>query len=309
MTPEKTVILLAGPTAVGKTALSIQLADHFGGAPVISADSRQCYRELNIGVARPSPEELRQVKHYFIATHSVEETVNAATFEQYALDVVHDIFTRQDLALMTGGTGLYIKAFWEGLDMIPPIPETVRNTVRENYREGGLPWLQEELQRKDPLWYAGAEIQNPHRLMRALEVLLATGRSIRDFQAGDTAIRDFRFIKIGLDLPRNTLYERINARVDQMMERGLLEEVRQLLPFRHCNALDTVGYKELFTYLDGDIGLDAAIALIKQNTRHYAKRQVTWFRKDPEITWFHPGAGEQVMAYVRERLSVSDARP
>ena len=300
--PAKTVIIVAGPTAVGKTALSIGLAEYLG-TEILSADSRQCYRELTIGVARPSPEELQHIPHYFVASHSVEETVNAATYEQYALDAVEKIFSRSDTAVLVGGTGLYIRAFEEGLDEMPPIPEPVRAAVREGYRTGGLDWLQQELRTGDPAWYAEGENRNPHRLMRALEVFRATGRSIRDFQDGAAATRDFQVIKIGLDLPRERLYERINARVDQMMEQGLLEEVRGLLPYRQYKALETVGYKELFAYLDGDMSLPEAIALVKQNTRHYAKRQVTWFRKDPGFAWFEPEETGACIAYIKTKLA------
>jgi tRNA dimethylallyltransferase len=293
----KTVIAVVGPTAVGKTALSIRLAESLRTS-IVSADSRQCYRELNIGVARPSPEELQHIHHYFIASHSVEETVNAAIFEQYALDATEDIFSRSDTAVMVGGTGLYIRAFEQGLDPMPPIPEPIRSIVREGYQAGGLAWLQGELQARDPAWYAGGEVHNPHRLLRALEVVLATGQSIRHFQGGEAAKRDFHFVKIGLDLPKAHLYDRINARVDQMMEQGLLEEVRGLLPYRQYNALETVGYKELFAYLDGEISLSDAIALIKRHTRHYAKRQSTWFRKDPGIVWFEPGDGDKILAHL-----------
>lgn len=314
MNPVKTVIVVAGPTAVGKTAFALRLAETLDTS-IISADSRQCYRELNIGVARPSPEELRRVPHYFIASHSITETVNAATFEQYALKAVADIFARRDTVVMVGGTGLYIRAFEQGLDDMPAIPEEVRSAVREGYNNGGLEWLQAALREKDPDWYATGEIQNPHRSMRALEVLLATGRSIRTFQRGasqggaevsasqaavETAAsqgaRNFRILKCALDLPRPVLYGRINTRVDQMMDAGLLEEVRALLPYRRYNALDTVGYKELFTYLDGNATLPDAVALIKQNTRHYAKRQSTWFKRDPDTQWFEPGDEEKVLA-------------
>lgn len=294
MNPVKTVIVVAGPTAVGKTAFALRLAETLDTS-IISADSRQCYRELNIGVARPSPEELRRIPHYFIASHSITETVNAATFEQYALNAAADIFARRDTVVMVGGTGLYIRAFEQGLDDMPAIPEEVRSAVRKGYNNGGLEWLQAVLREKDPDWYATGEIQNPHRSMRALELLLATGESIRTFQRGGSQSRNFRILKCALDLPRPVLYDRINTRVDQMMEAGLLEEVRALLPYRHYNALDTVGYKELFTYLDGNTTLPDAVALIQQNTRHYAKRQSTWFKRDPNIQWFGPGDEEKVL--------------
>jgi len=293
----KTCIVIAGPTAVGKTSLAIAIAQHFDTS-ILSADSRQCFKELSIGVAKPSPEELQQVKHYFINSHSITDDVNAAVFEQYALNAARDIFAHRDIAVMAGGTGLYIKAFCEGLDDIPAIDSATRADIQRRYREGGLAWLQEAVGAEDPAWYASGEIQNPQRLMRALEVKRATGQSIRSFQEGKTAPRDFTIIKIGLDLPREQLYAHINHRVDVMMQQGLLEEVKSLLPYRQLNALQTVGYKELFDYLDGAISLDEAIDTLKKNTRHYAKRQLTWFRRDTGITWFSPVAYEEIMAHL-----------
>lgn len=281
---EKHVIIIAGPTAVGKTAIAVDLARRLHTA-IISADSRQCYRELNIGVARPSLEELAAVKHYFIASHSVKEAINAALFEQYALQAADEIFQQQQHAVMVGGTGLYIKTFCEGLDEMPAVPMPVRKQIINTYKERGLPWLQQELRTKDPAFWEIAEQQNPQRLMRALEILAGTGQSIIAFRQRNEVQRPFTVIKIGLELPRELLYERINARVDQMMDAGLLEEVRSVAAYQHLNALQTVGYKELFQYLDGQYSLDEAVRLIKQNTRHYAKRQMTWFKKDNTIQW------------------------
>jgi tRNA dimethylallyltransferase len=296
-----TCIVIAGPTAVGKTALAIAVAQHFN-TPIISADSRQCFTELNIGVAKPSSEELQLVKHYFINSHSVKEEVNAAVFEQYALTTVETIFRHHDTVVMAGGTGLYIKAFCEGLDDIPGIDAGIRNEIQQRYQSEGLGWLQEAVRTEDPDYYASGEIQNPQRLMRALEVKRATSQSIRSFQEGKTTARDFNIIKIGLDLPREQLYDNINRRVDSMMQQGLLEEVISLLPHRHLNALQTVGYKELFDYLDGTLSLEAAIDLLKRNTRRYAKRQLTWFRRDAGMTWFSPVDLPEVMAFLETRL-------
>lgn len=297
----KTCIVIAGPTASGKTPLAIAIAQHFNTC-IISADSRQCFKELTIGVAKPSPQELQQVKHYFIGTHSITEEVNAAVFEQYALTAVNDIFRQQDVAVMAGGTGLYIKAFCEGLDHIPAIDTAVRNDIQEHYRLEGLAWLQQAVRTEDPAWYASGEIQNPQRLARALEVIRATGRSIRSFQEGKTTTRDFNIIKIGLNLPGEQLYHNINRRVDIMMEQGLLQEVTSLLPYRSLNALQTVGYKELFEYLDHTISLDAAIELLKKNTRHYAKRQLTWFRRDETIHWFSPLQVAEILVFLQSGL-------
>jgi tRNA dimethylallyltransferase len=298
---KKTCIMVTGPTASGKTALAIAIARHFNTS-IISADSRQCFKELSIGVARPSAEELQMVKHYFIASRSITEDVNAAVFEAYALTAVRDIFSTRDVAVMAGGTGLYIKAFCEGLDDIPPIDMGIRDQIQQQYRQEGLPWLQEAVRLEDAGYYTSGEIQNPQRLMRALEVVRSTGQSIRTFQEGKITTRDFDIIKIGLDLPRQQLYAHINQRVDGMMLQGLLNEVTSLLPYRHLNALQTVGYKELFDYLDGALSLDAAIDLLKKNTRHYAKRQLTWFRRDEAITWFSPFEHPQVLAFLEARL-------
>jgi len=291
----KTVIIIAGPTAVGKTSVAIEVAKHFH-TQIISADSRQCYKELNIGVARPSPEELSAVKHYFIASHSIFEKLNAVTFEQYALEKVNEIFQRHDVAVMVGGTGLYIKAFAEGMDEIPEVPEAVHNEIIYEYSQKGIAWLQQEIQQHDPGFYKTGEVQNPQRLMRALEVWKATGKSILHFRRGKKAHRDFDVIKIALELPKEQLHRNINARVDQMLQQGLLEEVRSLIPYQQLNALQTVGYKELFDYFNGETTREDAVELIKRNTRQYAKRQMTWFRKDKEFVWCHPNVEEVLNA-------------
>jgi tRNA dimethylallyltransferase len=285
--PSKTVIVVAGPTAVGKTSVAIQIAQHFQ-TEIISADSRQCFKELNIGVARPSTEELQQVKHHFIASHSIHEEVTAATFEEYALQKAEELFKQHESIVMVGGTGLYIKAFCEGLDKIPAIAPAIRKNITEVYKEKGLEWLQKQVAEKDPAFYAQGEIQNPQRMMRALEVMEATGQSILSFRGGQKTKRDFNIIKIGLELPKEELHRNIHTRVDKMMETGLLKEIKSLLPYRHLNALQTVGYSELFNYLDGSINVDKAVEHIKTNTRQYAKRQMTWFKKDKEMNWFSP---------------------
>lgn len=294
----KTVIIIAGPTASGKTAVAIQLALHFK-TEIISADSRQCFKELNIGVARPTAEELQQAKHHFIASHSIQEEVTAATFEEYALQKTKELFQQHDVVIMVGGTGLYIKAFCEGLDAIPAIDPAIRQQVIKDYEEKGLSWLQEQLRQKDPLFYEMGEMQNPQRMMRALEVVEATGQSIFSFRRKEKAQRDFNILKIGLDIPKEQLHQQIHTRVDQMMKAGLVAEVRSLLPYRHLNALQTVGYAELFGYLDGKTSLEKAIEQVKTNTRQYAKRQLTWFRKDEEIKWFAPGQVIEMIDFAR----------
>jgi len=287
---ERTVIIIVGPTAVGKTAAAVRLAQELS-TNIISADSRQCFKELNIGVAKPSSEELRAVHHYFINSHSIREEVTAAAYEELALGWTEEIFYNQaaakraPVAVMVGGTGLYIKAYSDGLDAIPPVDAAIREQIQHHYEAGGLAWLQEQIRDNDPEFFRMGEIQNPQRLMRALEVWKATGRSILSFRTLEKKQRPFQMEKIGLFLPKEELHQRINRRVDSMMEKGLLEEVQSLLPYRELNALQTVGYSELFDHLDGKLSLDEAIEAIKVNTRRYAKRQMTWFRKDPSIRW------------------------
>jgi tRNA dimethylallyltransferase len=292
--PQKKVIIISGPTAAGKTSIAIRIAKHFNTA-IISADSRQCFKELNIGVARPSAQELSEVKHYFIATHSIHEKVNAITFEQYALEKVNEIFTQNDVTVMAGGTGLYIKAFCEGMDEIPEVPEVIHNEIIYEYNKNGLQWLQQQVAQFDPMFYEKGEHQNPQRLMRALEVYKATGRSILDFRKGNRAKRDFAIEKFAIGLPKEDLHRNINNRVDQMMELGLENEVRSLIPYQHLNALQTVGYKELFDHFKGELNLKDAVENIKKNTRQYAKRQLTWLRKDKEYQWTAPGQAEQII--------------
>jgi tRNA dimethylallyltransferase len=274
----KTCIIVSGPTAVGKTSYGIELALKYN-TQIISADSRQCFKELNIGVAKPSREQLEKVKHYFINSHSIHEEVNSKIFEDYALKRVNEIFENNDIAIMVGGTGLYIKAFSEGLDEIPAIDENIRKEINELYNSHGLPWLKHEIEMKDNLFFLHGEMQNPQRMLRALEVKLSTGKSILDFQTRKKVQRGFAIKNIVLELSREQLYTNINNRVDQMMEAGLLQEAEKLFQYRHLNALQTVGYKELFDYMEGKTSLPEAIEEIKKNTRHYAKRQVTWFKK------------------------------
>jgi len=296
----KNCIVIVGPTAVGKTALAIQIAKYFN-AEIISADSRQCFKELTIGVAKPSTNELLQVKHHFINSHSIQEEVNAAIFEKYALEKTTEIFTKSDTVVIAGGTGLYIKALCQGMDDLPGIDPVIRQTIINNYNNNGIEWLREQVKKEDPLYFIQGEILNPQRLMRALEVKLSTKNSILYYQTHQKKQRDFKIIKIGMELPRPLLTERINARVDCMMEDGLLKEVKDLLAFKHLNALQTVGYKEIFASLNGDITLAQAITSIKTSTRQYAKRQMTWFKKDPDTHWCYP-AFEEVLSQIKLQL-------
>lgn len=281
---QKKCIILVGSTAVGKTTMAIKLAQHYNTA-IISADSRQCYKELSIGVAKPGDVELELIPHYFIHSHSVKEAFSAADFEAYALQKAEQLFLTKDVVILVGGTGLYIKAFVEGLDQIPPVSTSVQEKLMAAYSEGGLPWLQGQVRQDDPVFFQTGEIQNPQRMLRALEVKWTTGRSIHEFRTHQKKERPFRVLQFGLELPRAVLYNRINDRVTQMINEGLVDEVRNLIPYRSLNALQTVGYRELFDYFDGIISLESAIELIKQNTRHYAKRQMTWFKKDSSVNW------------------------
>ena len=296
----KTCIVLVGPTAIGKTALAIQLAQHFNTS-IISADSRQCFKELEIGVAKPSAEQLQQAEHYFINSHSIQEDVNAAVFEQYALEKAAHIFRSRDLVILTGGTGLYVNTFCNGIDEVPMIDPAIREKIMADYEWEGMAWLQGEVEKNDPLYFAKGETQNPQRLMRALEVKLSTGRSIIEFRTQQKKHRDFTIIKIGLEIPKEQLHANINRRVDAMIQQGLVDEVKALLPFKRLNALQTVGYREIFGHLAGDLPLEDAVEIIKINTRQYAKRQLTWFKKDAEISWCMPEL-DSVMKWVELSL-------
>ena len=282
----KTVYIVMGPTAVGKTNFAISLAQALN-TEIISADARQCYKEMNIGVARPSSQELKAVAHHFIASHSVTDEINASYFENWAIEKAIALFKTKEAVVMVGGTGLYIKAFCEGLDLIPAIDAAIRENIIQQYEKLGLRWLQKEVAVKDPIYWEKGEQKNPQRLMRALEVKLGTGASITSFQNKKAVERPFKIVKVGLELPREELYDRINARVLTMVEEGLEKEVRGLQNVAHLNALQTVGYSEWKAYFEEKITREKVIDQIQQNTRHYAKRQMTWFKRDPAITWFN----------------------
>ena len=279
------VYVIVGPTAVGKTDVAIQLAERLGTA-IISADSRQCYREMSIGTARPSLASLHKVKHYFIDEFPITHALSAADFENLSLQYLDDIFRTNTSAVICGGTGLYIKALVEGLDEMPGIDDEIAYQTEAEYKTKGLRWLQEVVQQADPGFYETAEIQNPARLLRALTFIRSTGRSINDFRSRLVKQRPFKVILAGLELPREMLYERINSRVDHMIAQGLLSEVQALMPYRQLKTLQTVGYTELFDYIEGSCSLEEAVIKIKQHTRNYAKRQLTWFKKDKNIVWF-----------------------
>jgi tRNA dimethylallyltransferase len=299
--PEKTAIIVAGPTAVGKTAFSVGLAGRLG-TEILSVDARQCYRELSIGVAKPSADELSAVPHHFIDSHSVTDNLNAAVFEAYALKAADDVFSRYDTLVVCGGSGLYLRAFLEGIDEMPEVPPHYVREAEALLSEGGREALAAALRSEDPLFAADGEMQNPGRMIRALSFRRATGLSIRSFQRRRVVERPFRTLLLGLDLPRAELHARIEARVDAMMSAGLLEEVRSLAAHRNLNALQTVGYRELFHHLDGALSIDEAVALIKRNTRRYARRQLTWFHATAGMEWYHPGRPEEVYERVEDFL-------
>lgn len=292
------LIVIAGPTAVGKTSISIALAKHFNTA-VLSADSRQCYKEMNIGTAKPSLEEQDGVAHYFVATHSIKDALTAVDYETYALQVLTEIFQEKKIAIVCGGTGLYIQALLEGFDEMPAIDKEIEASIFQSYEENGLEWLQTEIQEKDSDYVEeGLPLDNPHRMLRALVFKLSTGQSIVEFRRGSKKERPFNTILIGLDRPRTELYGRVNLRVDQMMMQGLLEEATDLYPNRSLKNLDTVGYRELFEYLDGGISLQDAVEKVKQNSRRYAKRQITWFKRMENIQWFEPEELDAIIQHI-----------
>jgi tRNA dimethylallyltransferase len=294
---DKTLIVITGPTAVGKTDLCLDVAKHFD-IPIINADSRQIFRELKIGTARPTDEQMAQVHHDFVAMLSLDDYYSASLFEQQVLAKLEQQFQTRDYALMAGGSMMYIDAVCDGIDDIPTIDDETRALMKRRLAEEGLEALVEELRKLDPDYYEIVDRQNPRRVVHALEICVMTGKTYTSFRKRELRKRPFDIIKIGLTRPREELYERINQRVDQMMANGLLEEAQALYPKRHLNALNTVGYKELFDYLDGRWSLEEAVERIKGNTRRYARKQLTWYKKDPRIRWFHPDDTEQIINYI-----------
>jgi len=294
----KTLIVVTGPTAVGKTELCLDIARHFS-IPIINADSRQIYHELNIGTARPTEEQMQQVKHYFVGTLPLESYYSASLFEQQVLELLTELFRDSDYALMSGGSMMYIDAVCNGIDDIPTIDDCTRATMKRRLKEEGLEKLCEELRKIDPEYYQIVDRHNTKRVVHALEICSMTGKTYTSFRKNEKKARPFRIVKIGLNLPRETLYERINQRVDVMMANGLLDEVRALTSKKGLNALNTVGYKELFEYFDGKMTLDEAVERIKGNTRRYARKQLTWYKKDKEVRWFHPDQKEDIFNFIK----------
>lgn len=301
----KTLVVLLGPTGVGKTELSLSLAE-FLECPILNCDSRQLFSGMEIGTAAPTAGQLQRVRHYFVGTLQLEQYYSAAQYENDALLLTQELFRTHDTLLLSGGSMMYLDAVCKGIDDIPTISEEVRSEVKAQLKEKGLIALTEKLQKLDPEYFAIVDKKNTRRVVHALEVCMMSGKTYTSFRTNNRKQRPFRILKIGLDRPREELFSRINARVDQMMADGLLEEVRHLLPYRHCNALNTVGYKELFRVIDGEWPLDMAVERIKKNTRVYAKKQLTWFRRDDSISWFHPDDLEPIIQFLKISLHHED---
>ena len=299
-TKRGTLIVVAGPTGSGKSALAVRLAQYYN-APIISTDSRQVFRGLAIGTAQPTAEELAAATHYFIADREVEDDFNSGRYEAEALALLERLFEDNEYVVAVGGSGLYIQALCEGMDNLPEADKTVREALQQRLKSEGLEALVADLRERDPEYAAKVDINNPSRVMRALEVCIVTCRTYTEQRIGQKAERSFNIVKIATDMPRDVLYDRINRRVDMMVADGLVEEARAVYPKRHLNSLQTVGYREMFDYFDGTISLDEAIELIKLNSRHYAKRQMTWFRRDTEFAWFSPSDIEQIIEYINAK--------
>lgn len=294
---KKNLIVIAGPTAVGKTALSIELAK-FYNCPVISADSRQFYKEMSIGTAKPTTEEMQDVPHYFINNISIHDTYNVGQFEREAIELIESLFKTHDYLILVGGSGLYINAILNGVDEFEEIQSHIREQLIKDYEEKGLSYLQEKLKQLDDVYYNQVDLNNPQRIMRALEVCIHTQKPYSSFRTKEKKQRSFNTINILINTEREALYARINKRVDIMMQNGLLDEVKLLYPYKHLNALNTVGYKELFDFIDGKYSLEEAVNLIKQNSRRYAKRQLTWFNHQGDFETFEPTDIEKIKAYL-----------
>lgn len=299
----KTLIVVAGPTAVGKTKLSIDLALHFQ-TEIISADARQVFRDMSIGTAKPTAHELSQAKHHLIDSHSIHDSFDAAAFADKAMEKIMQLFSSHDWVVLCGGSGMYIKALLEGFDEMPHVREGIREDLNRLFQTEGIEVLQKELAISDPDYFEEVDKQNPQRLIRALEVVRSSGKPYSSFRKKTRKENPFKVIKIGLELPREELYSRIDARMDSMIALGLFEEAKTLYHLKHLNALQTVGYQEIFGFLDGQFDRDEAIRLLKQNSRNYAKRQLTWFKKDGEMRWFKPDDFQAIVQYIQEKSSI-----
>lgn len=309
MAPEQSInkhlVVLLGPTGVGKTEISLQLAEMLG-CPIISSDSRQLYRELKIGTAAPTPDQLDRVKHYFVGTHSIFDLYNAGQYELDVMDTLNELFETHPSVMLVGGSMMYIDAVCNGIDDIPTVDAATREYWKQVYTEKGLEFIQEELKRLDPKHYAEVDPQNYKRILHALEICSITGKPFSDIRTGKKKVRPFNIIKIGLNRDREELYARINQRVDEMVQEGLIEEATQYFEHRHLNTLNTVGYKELYDYMEGNTTLEFAINLIKQDSRRYAKKQMSWFNRDKEINWFHPDEKKAIFDFVKSKTQHED---
>ncbi len=292
-----TLIVVTGPTAVGKTALTIEIAKHYG-IPIINADSRQIYQELKIGTASPTAEQMQQVKHYFVGTKSITDYYNASMYEQEVVQLLEKLFVDSPVQLLSGGSMMYIDAVCNGIDDIPTVRDDIRNEMKRRYQEEGLEALCEDLRRLDPEHYEVVDRQNHRRVIHALEICYQTGKTYTSFRTQKRKERPFQIVKIGLTRDRQELYDRINQRVDTMMSEGLLDEVHSVSAYRSTNALNTVGYKELFDYIDGRWPLEEAVERIKGNTRRYARKQLTWYKRDEQVTWFHPDQQDKILKFI-----------
>ncbi|MFV0590324.1 MAG: tRNA (adenosine(37)-N6)-dimethylallyltransferase MiaA [Draconibacterium sp.] len=299
---QKTLVVLTGPTGIGKTSVGIEIARHFK-TEIVSCDSRQIYKELYIGTAVPSPKELASVPHHFIQTHSIEESYNASKYEHEALQLLETLFEKHDLVLMVGGSMLYVDAVCKGIDEMPDADAEIRTALKQRFEKAGLEDLRLQLKKLDPVYYETVDLKNPNRIIHALEICLMTGKPYSSFRTNPDKIRPFNIVKIGLNCERELLHQRINQRVDTMIAAGLIEEARHVYPKKHLNALNTVGYRELFDWFDKKITREKAIELIKRNSRRYARKQLTWFRRDETVHWFEPGQTSEIILHITQTLS------
>ena len=297
-----TLIVLIGPTGVGKTELSLSIAEHFGTS-IVSSDSRQLYADLKIGTAAPTPDQLGRVPHHFVGTLKLTDYYSAAQYEAEVMAKLEELYQHNDVVVLTGGSMMYVDAICKGIDDIPTVDKETRELMLQRYEEEGLEQLCSELKLLDPEYYNIVDLKNPKRVIHALEICYMTGKTYTSFRTRTTKERPFRIIKIGLTRDREELYDRINRRVDEMMKEGLLEEAKSVYEYKHLNSLNTVGYKEMFQYLDGEWTLDFAIEKIKQNSRIYSRKQMTWFKRDTDIAWFHPDQKEEIMNHINNLLS------